>query len=146
MCVCVYFRVTVCVCMCVCVCTCESVRERVCVCTCFCVCVCVCVCVSVCVVGISHTVASWQSLFTLLQDEEQAVRDRASHCICSIPQDLLNAVHTGTHTHTHTHTRTHTHKTHTWVLENKNTIKIVLPFESSMQNLEGLTAMKRLSI
>ncbi|XP_031435285.1 thyroid adenoma-associated protein isoform X2 [Clupea harengus] len=44
--------------------------------------------------GISHTVASWQSLFTLLQDEEQAVRDRASHCICSIPQDLLNAVHT----------------------------------------------------
>ncbi|KAG5266714.1 hypothetical protein AALO_G00235290 [Alosa alosa] len=43
--------------------------------------------------GISHTVALWQSVFTLLQDEEQEVRDRASHYICSTPQDLLSAVH-----------------------------------------------------
>ncbi|XP_062375693.1 thyroid adenoma-associated protein [Sardina pilchardus] len=35
--------------------------------------------------GISHTVALWQSVLTLLQDEEQEVRDRASHYICSTP-------------------------------------------------------------
>ncbi|XP_063047806.1 thyroid adenoma-associated protein [Engraulis encrasicolus] len=42
--------------------------------------------------GITHTLALWQSLFTLLQDEEQEVRDRASHCICNTPQDQLRAL------------------------------------------------------
>uniref|UniRef100_A0A8B9RME6 tRNA (32-2'-O)-methyltransferase regulator THADA n=1 Tax=Astyanax mexicanus TaxID=7994 RepID=A0A8B9RME6_ASTMX len=39
--------------------------------------------------GISHTLALWQSLFTLLQDEDQDVRDRAADFVCYVPKHLL---------------------------------------------------------
>ncbi|XP_057197470.1 thyroid adenoma-associated protein isoform X2 [Triplophysa rosa] len=46
--------------------------------------------------GITHTVALWKSLFTLLQDEDQDVRDRAAEFTCYIPAHLHNtAVATG---------------------------------------------------
>uniref|UniRef100_A0AAY4DDB0 tRNA (32-2'-O)-methyltransferase regulator THADA n=1 Tax=Denticeps clupeoides TaxID=299321 RepID=A0AAY4DDB0_9TELE len=43
--------------------------------------------------GLPHTLELWQSLFTLLQDEEQDVRARASDYVCSVPADLLNHLH-----------------------------------------------------
>lgn len=42
--------------------------------------------------GITHTVALWKSLFTLLQDEDQDVRDRAAEFTCYIPAHLHNTV------------------------------------------------------
>ncbi|KAF7710664.1 hypothetical protein HF521_009536 [Silurus meridionalis] len=39
--------------------------------------------------GITHTLALWQSLFTLLQDEDQDVRDKAADFICYLPAHLL---------------------------------------------------------
>ncbi len=57
--------------------------------------------VCVCFPGITHTVALWKSLFILLQDEDQDVRDGAADLTCYIPAHLHN---TGIHTHTHTHT------------------------------------------
>ncbi|XP_016392695.1 thyroid adenoma-associated protein homolog isoform X1 [Sinocyclocheilus rhinocerous] len=38
--------------------------------------------------GITHTVALWKSLFTLLQDEDQDVRDGAADFTCYIPAHL----------------------------------------------------------
>ncbi|XP_065153408.1 thyroid adenoma-associated protein isoform X1 [Paramisgurnus dabryanus] len=38
--------------------------------------------------GITQTVALWKSLFTLLQDEDQDVRDRAAEFTCYIPAHL----------------------------------------------------------
>lgn len=49
-------------------------------------------CVSV--AGITHTLALWWSLFTLLQDEDQDVRDKAADFICYSPAHLIT---TGTH-------------------------------------------------
>uniref|UniRef100_A0A8C2JJ74 tRNA (32-2'-O)-methyltransferase regulator THADA n=1 Tax=Cyprinus carpio TaxID=7962 RepID=A0A8C2JJ74_CYPCA len=40
--------------------------------------------------GITHTVALWKSLFTLLQDEDQDVRDGAADFTCYIPAHLHN--------------------------------------------------------
>ncbi|XP_067277498.1 thyroid adenoma-associated protein isoform X2 [Pseudorasbora parva] len=40
--------------------------------------------------GISHTVALWKCLFTLLQDEDQDVRDGAADFTCYIPSHLQN--------------------------------------------------------
>ncbi|KAL0964357.1 hypothetical protein UPYG_G00322770 [Umbra pygmaea] len=40
--------------------------------------------------GVSLTVCLWRGLFTLLQDEEQEVRDRAATFICSLPAHLVN--------------------------------------------------------
>lgn len=40
--------------------------------------------------GITHTVALWKSLFTLLQDEDQDVRDGAADFTCYIPARLHN--------------------------------------------------------
>ncbi|XP_051504268.1 thyroid adenoma-associated protein homolog isoform X2 [Myxocyprinus asiaticus] len=40
--------------------------------------------------GITHTVALWRSLFILLQDEDQDVRDRAADFTCYIPAHLHN--------------------------------------------------------
>lgn len=54
----------------------------------------VCVCFFL---GITHTVALWKCLFTLLQDEDQDVRDGAAEFTCYIPTHLHN---TGTHGHT----------------------------------------------
>lgn len=53
--------------------------------------------------GVSHTVSLWRGLFTLLQDEDQDVRDRAADFISNLPTHLLNP---GTHT-TSGQTRTH---------------------------------------
>ncbi|XP_072533812.1 thyroid adenoma-associated protein [Salminus brasiliensis] len=39
--------------------------------------------------GISHTLSLWQSLFTLLQDEDQDVRERAADFICYVPKHLF---------------------------------------------------------
>lgn len=44
--------------------------------------------------GITHTLALWRSLFTLLQDEDQDVRDKAADFICYSPAQLIA---TGTH-------------------------------------------------
>uniref|UniRef100_A0A8C7FJR4 tRNA (32-2'-O)-methyltransferase regulator THADA n=1 Tax=Oncorhynchus kisutch TaxID=8019 RepID=A0A8C7FJR4_ONCKI len=40
--------------------------------------------------GVSHTVSLWRGLFTLLQDEDQDVRDRAADFISNLPTHLLN--------------------------------------------------------
>ncbi|XP_017296045.1 thyroid adenoma-associated protein isoform X2 [Kryptolebias marmoratus] len=40
--------------------------------------------------GLSATVSLWKSLFTLLQDEDQDVRDAASDFICNVPAHLLS--------------------------------------------------------
>nr|XP_023660134.1 thyroid adenoma-associated protein isoform X1 [Paramormyrops kingsleyae] len=40
--------------------------------------------------GLSNTVALWRSLFTLLQDEDREVRDRASDFATAIPRHLLD--------------------------------------------------------
>ncbi|XP_051772571.1 thyroid adenoma-associated protein isoform X1 [Ctenopharyngodon idella] len=40
--------------------------------------------------GITHTVALWKCLFTLLQDEDQDVRDGAADFTCYIPAQLHN--------------------------------------------------------
>ncbi len=76
----------------------ELKRCVCCVCVvCVCVCVCVvCVCVCVCFPGITHTMALWKSLLTLLQDEDQDVREGAADFTFYIPAHLHN---TGTHTH-----------------------------------------------
>ncbi|XP_066534782.1 thyroid adenoma-associated protein isoform X2 [Hoplias malabaricus] len=42
--------------------------------------------------GIKNTLVLWQSLFILLQDEDQDVRDKAADFICYVPKHLL---HTG---------------------------------------------------
>ncbi|XP_051271703.1 thyroid adenoma-associated protein homolog isoform X2 [Dicentrarchus labrax] len=39
--------------------------------------------------GLSTTVSLWRSLFTLLQDEDEEVRDSASDFICKVPAPLL---------------------------------------------------------
>ncbi|XP_060781574.1 thyroid adenoma-associated protein isoform X2 [Neoarius graeffei] len=39
--------------------------------------------------GITHTLALWRSLFTLLQDEDQDVRDKAADFICYSPAQLI---------------------------------------------------------
>ncbi|KAI4888638.1 hypothetical protein NFI96_027081, partial [Prochilodus magdalenae] len=44
--------------------------------------------------GIKHTLALWQNLFTLLQDEDMDVRERAADFICFVPKHLLS---TGMH-------------------------------------------------
>uniref|UniRef100_A0A672ZVR7 tRNA (32-2'-O)-methyltransferase regulator THADA n=1 Tax=Sphaeramia orbicularis TaxID=375764 RepID=A0A672ZVR7_9TELE len=43
------------------------------------------------VLGLSTTVSLWRSLFTLLQDEDQDVRDSASDFISKVPAALLSA-------------------------------------------------------
>ncbi|KAJ8248320.1 hypothetical protein GJAV_G00240740 [Gymnothorax javanicus] len=43
--------------------------------------------------GLSDTVALWRSLFTLLQDEDPDVRERASDFSTSVPVQLLHAEH-----------------------------------------------------
>uniref|UniRef100_A0A8C4DGL9 tRNA (32-2'-O)-methyltransferase regulator THADA n=1 Tax=Dicentrarchus labrax TaxID=13489 RepID=A0A8C4DGL9_DICLA len=40
--------------------------------------------------GLSTTVSLWRSLFTLLQDEDEEVRDSASDFICKVPAPLLD--------------------------------------------------------
>ncbi|MCI4376608.1 hypothetical protein PGIGA_G00190450 [Pangasianodon gigas] len=40
--------------------------------------------------GITHTLALWRSLFTLLQDEDQDVRDKAADFICYLPAHLIS--------------------------------------------------------
>ncbi|XP_042358035.1 thyroid adenoma-associated protein [Plectropomus leopardus] len=45
--------------------------------------------------GLSTTVSLWRSLFTLLQDEDQDVRDSASDFISNVPAPLLSADVTG---------------------------------------------------
>uniref|UniRef100_A0AAY5KM06 tRNA (32-2'-O)-methyltransferase regulator THADA n=1 Tax=Esox lucius TaxID=8010 RepID=A0AAY5KM06_ESOLU len=40
--------------------------------------------------GVSHTVSLWRGLFTLLQDEDPDVRDRAADYVSSLPKHLLN--------------------------------------------------------
>ncbi|XP_049927427.1 thyroid adenoma-associated protein [Epinephelus moara] len=45
--------------------------------------------------GLSTTVSLWRSLFTLLQDEDQDVRDSASDFISSVPAPLLSTDVTG---------------------------------------------------
>ncbi|XP_030012231.1 thyroid adenoma-associated protein [Sphaeramia orbicularis] len=47
------------------------------------------------VLGLSTTVSLWRSLFTLLQDEDQDVRDSASDFISKVPAALLSADVTG---------------------------------------------------
>ncbi|KAL6487447.1 hypothetical protein MHYP_G00040730 [Metynnis hypsauchen] len=39
--------------------------------------------------GVKHTLVLWQNLFTLLQDEDLDVRDRAADFICYVPKHLL---------------------------------------------------------
>ncbi|XP_053357978.1 thyroid adenoma-associated protein [Clarias gariepinus] len=39
--------------------------------------------------GITHTLALWRSLFTLLQDEDQDVRNKAADFICHLPAHLI---------------------------------------------------------
>ncbi|XP_053476778.1 thyroid adenoma-associated protein [Ictalurus furcatus] len=39
--------------------------------------------------GITHTLTLWRSLFTLLQDEDQDVRDEAADFICYLPAHLI---------------------------------------------------------
>ncbi|XP_027005873.2 thyroid adenoma-associated protein isoform X1 [Tachysurus fulvidraco] len=39
--------------------------------------------------GVTHTLALWQSLFTLLQDEDQDVRNKAADFICYLPAHLI---------------------------------------------------------
>lgn len=48
----------------------------------------------VCVSGLSTTLSLWRSLFVLLQDEDQEVRDSASDFISNVPAALLR---NGTH-------------------------------------------------
>ncbi|XP_015218624.2 thyroid adenoma-associated protein isoform X1 [Lepisosteus oculatus] len=45
--------------------------------------------------GLSDTVCLWKSLFTLLQDEDQDVRDRAADFTGNVPPQLLTDQHTG---------------------------------------------------
>uniref|UniRef100_UPI0037E7F30F thyroid adenoma-associated protein n=1 Tax=Semicossyphus pulcher TaxID=241346 RepID=UPI0037E7F30F len=40
--------------------------------------------------GLSTTVSLWRSVFTLLQEEDQEVRDSASDFICNVPTSLLS--------------------------------------------------------
>ena len=50
-------------------------------------------CVCLCVSGLSTTLSLWRSLLTLLQDEDQEVRDSASDFISHVAPHLL---HSGT--------------------------------------------------
>uniref|UniRef100_G3NDT1 tRNA (32-2'-O)-methyltransferase regulator THADA n=1 Tax=Gasterosteus aculeatus aculeatus TaxID=481459 RepID=G3NDT1_GASAC len=45
--------------------------------------------------GLSTSLSLWRSLFTLLQDEDQDVRDSASDFICNVPAPLLSIDVTG---------------------------------------------------
>ena len=67
--------------------------------------------------GLSTTVSLWRSLFLLLQDEDQEVRDSASDFM-SVPSPLLG---TGTHTHT-AKVFTHTHNYAEMYLETTHTV------------------------